>query len=332
MAKVIIGIHGLSNKPSKELLEKWWKQSIAEGLQNTYPDDAPDFKFELVYWADVIYEKPLDESVTDTNNSLFLSEPYEKGLSRRKHAATEKRKKVNKSVLQFFSHFLLNKDLSINYTYITDVIVHRYYRDLEAYYYRKKTIGKETTYIKGLIRKRLIRILKKYEKDEILLLAHSMGSIIAFDVLYSYGKDLNINTLLTFGSPLAFPVVIGKIAEEIKTGFPGLKKLKTPESVKSKWYNFSDLEDKVAMYDQLSHDFDKNSIGVKVVDFEVYNDYKTNKKKNPHKSFGYLRTEEIAKEVFEFISGAKPVLKKRLRFKVLRFLVDIKIKTKKNKE
>ncbi len=326
MAKVIIGIHGLSNKPPKELLEKWWKQAICEGLKNVYSDDATDCKFELVYWADILHEKPLDETITDTDNPLFIDEPYKKGLSRRKYAVTEKKKKVNKSVLHFFSHFLLNKDLSINYTYITDVIVHRYYKDLEAYYYKKKEIGKEETFIKDLIRKRLIRVLKKYKNDEILLLAHSMGSIIAFDVLYSFEKEFNIDTLVTFGSPLAFPVVIGKIAEEIKTEFPGLKKLKTPESVKSKWFNFSDIEDKVAIYDLLSSDFDKNSTGVKVVDFEVYNDYKANKERNPHKSFGYLRTVEIAKVIFEFISGTKPILKKRLRFKFLRFLIDIKIK------
>jgi len=331
MSKVIIGIHGLSNKPSKELLEKWWKQSIIEGLNNVFKDDTPDFKFELVYWTDVLYEEHLDENITNVNHTLHIDEPYKKGLSRRKHVATKKKKKINKSTLKFFSRFLLNKDLSINYSYITDIIVHRYYKDLEAYYYSKKIIGKENIYVKDLIRKRLIRVLKKYENDEILLLAHSMGSIIAFDVLYSFEKEFNINTLVTFGSPLAFPVVIGKIAEEIKTKFPGLKKLKTPESVKSKWFNFSDIEDKVAIYDQLSDDFDKNSIGIKVIDFEVYNDYQVNKKKNPHKSFGYLRTEEIAKVIFEFVSGAKPVLKKRLRFKFLRFLIDIKIKTKRKK-
>ncbi len=329
MAKVVISIHGLSNKPSKELLEKWWKQSIAEGLKNVYQDDTPDFKFELVYWADVLYEKPLDESITDENNPLFIDEPYLKGLSRRKYTATEKKEKVNKSILHFFSRFLLNKDLSINYSYITDVIVHKYYRDLEAYYYRKKEGVQADVYIKDLIRKRLIRVLKKYEHDEILLLAHSMGSIIAYDVLFAHSKEFNINTFVTFGSPLAFPVVLGKIAEEIKVEHADLQKLRTPESVKSKWFNFSDIDDKVAIYDQLANDFDENNLGVKVVDFEVYNDYRINKKRNAHKSFGYLRTEEIAKVIFEFVYGEKPELKKRFRFKFLKFLIDIKIKTKK---
>ena len=36
MAKVIIGIHGLGNKPPKDILEKWWKLSIEEGFKKMY--------------------------------------------------------------------------------------------------------------------------------------------------------------------------------------------------------------------------------------------------------------------------------------------------------
>ena len=31
--KVIIGIHGLANKPEKKYLEPWWKSAILEGLE-----------------------------------------------------------------------------------------------------------------------------------------------------------------------------------------------------------------------------------------------------------------------------------------------------------
>ena len=45
--KIIIGIHGLGNKPPKETLEKWWKQAIADGLKlNSYP--STEFNFELI--------------------------------------------------------------------------------------------------------------------------------------------------------------------------------------------------------------------------------------------------------------------------------------------
>jgi len=33
MANIIIGIHGLGNKPPKPLLEHWWKLAMIEGLK-----------------------------------------------------------------------------------------------------------------------------------------------------------------------------------------------------------------------------------------------------------------------------------------------------------
>lgn len=33
MARVIIGVHGLGNKPDPETLRSWWEQSMIEGLQ-----------------------------------------------------------------------------------------------------------------------------------------------------------------------------------------------------------------------------------------------------------------------------------------------------------
>ena len=33
MPDIIIGIHGLANKPNKKTLEDWWKKSILEGLK-----------------------------------------------------------------------------------------------------------------------------------------------------------------------------------------------------------------------------------------------------------------------------------------------------------
>ncbi len=33
MTKVIIGIHGLANKPMRETLADWWEKAIREGLE-----------------------------------------------------------------------------------------------------------------------------------------------------------------------------------------------------------------------------------------------------------------------------------------------------------
>jgi hypothetical protein len=59
--KIIIGIHGLHNKPPRKLLTKWWRKSIREGLLRDYSVFKP-FSFQMVYWSDVNYEKPQDST------------------------------------------------------------------------------------------------------------------------------------------------------------------------------------------------------------------------------------------------------------------------------
>ena len=62
MSKVIIGIHGLGNKPPKPLLKKWWKASIDEGLQKAGKTDLK-YQFEMVYWADILHKKPFQTDI-----------------------------------------------------------------------------------------------------------------------------------------------------------------------------------------------------------------------------------------------------------------------------
>ena len=69
MACVIIGIHGLGNKPPKKQLEHWWKLAMMEGLKtHGFHTKLPNF--ELVYWADILNERPLSESEKDKNINI----------------------------------------------------------------------------------------------------------------------------------------------------------------------------------------------------------------------------------------------------------------------
>ena len=75
MSKIIIGIHGLGNKPPKKILEKWWKAAIQEGLQAAgYPKQY--FKFELVYWAPVLHSIPLNPNETNPKSPFYIEFPY----------------------------------------------------------------------------------------------------------------------------------------------------------------------------------------------------------------------------------------------------------------
>jgi len=308
MAKVIIGIHGLGNKPPKETLEKWWKASLVEGLEK-HGKSVEIPHFELVYWADILYEKPLDSNITDEEDPFFLDEAYTAGALDFLPEENSLRQKVLDFVEEQLDKLFLNEDLTVNYSSITDLIIHRYFKDLDIYYLEECLDEKaEKCHARKLIRDRLVETIKKYEGDDIMLIGHSMGSIIAYDVLTFLIPDIDIHTFVTMGSPLGFPVVQGKIAAEWheKRLVPPI--LKTPPGVKKHWYNFADLKDKIALIYQLSKNYQSNWRKVKPIDFLVHNDYHNGTDYNPHKSFGYLRTKEFVRALKHFSKNRGSVI------------------------
>ena len=138
--------------------------------------------------------------------------------------------------------------------------------------------------------------------QRIMLIAHSMGSIIAYDVLREIGRtqpQFRVDHFVTIGSPLGLPHVKDKIWRENHL-------VRTP-SVVSKWTNFADRRDPVALDVHLSDDYGENIAGVKVRDDLVINGYAGKKKDgkdgkpNHHKSYGYLRAPEMSNAIRAFL-------------------------------
>lgn len=308
MANVIIGIHGLDNKPSKDLLEKWWKEAMLEGLKkNGFSTSIPEF--ELVYWADILYDHPLSES-TD-NPEYLLDEKYVEAPKVFEVESHSTRKKVVDFINRQLNQIFLNDDLSLNYSFITDTIVGKLFKDLDIYFNDDFPI--ENTNIpnaKELINQRLVQVLEQHKNDQIMLISHSMGSIIAYDVLNFRTSHIPINTFVTIGSPLGLPIIISKIAAEQMQ--KDVNHMCTPNVVTHHWYNFSDILDKVALNYNLNDDFSENSNAVKPIDFLVVNNYEINGIRNPHKSYGYLRTPEFSKVLNDFILSEKLTIKERI--------------------
>lgn len=303
MAKVIIAIHGLRNKPTKEILRKWAKMAIHEGQKLAHlAFELPEF--EIAYWADVLYDKPLSENEKDENSPYYIDEyytPAEKGKAIEKHIFIRRIKTIFKRIIYFV---FLNSQYKLRFSFISKSFIHSNFKDLEVYFTEDcEKKESEECKKKEEINNRLIQVLEKHKKDEIFLIAHSMGSIIAFDVLSFIQKHIDIHTFVTIGSPLGAPFVISKIAKLSNTENKGNIKLQTPESVSKYWYNFSDITDHIATDYKLADDFVSNSRGIKVKDQLVINTYKMNGKANPHKSFGYLRTPEFIKVLADFMNN-----------------------------
>jgi len=297
MAKVIIGIHGLGNKPAANLLQEWWWKSISEGLRNHTKSKHNNPIFKLVYWADVLYSHPTDANCTDPENQYYISEPYEPEILPTEIKDHSFRQKILDSISEDINKIFLNDDYSLNFSALNNLIIERYFSDLNAYY----SDNIKNKPIKEILRNRLKSVLLEHQNDEILLIAHSMGSIIAFDVLSLFSAEVQVDTFITIGSPLGLPVVVSKIANELKLKNRDTNKLSAPASIKKHWFNFSDLEDRVALNYKLDDDISESSNGVKIIDFLVHNTYVSNGQYNPHKAYGYLRTNEVATKIHQFI-------------------------------
>jgi hypothetical protein len=280
---LIVGIHGLKNKTVPETLEGWWKAAIKEGLVRNCGGQSFEIDLELVYWADLMYARPTSPNIQ--------AEPYviaggtgplpRAGLSARKIAAARIQGSVGKILEKILGAPVTNEA-------VRDAFKIRV-PDLVRY--------KEHQALQEATRNRLIEPLRAAHKAgrRIMLIAHSMGSIIAFEVLRDAGRTvpgLEVSHFVTVGSPLGLAEV-----EEVISG-----PMRVPECV-ARWSNFADPRDQVARWDTfLSENFEPSSRGVAIVDQLVINGYVSpTGKPNPHKIYGYLRAPEISDLIASFV-------------------------------
>ena len=256
----------------------------------------------MVYWSDVIYEKPEDPTIKDSKHPRYIDEPYVPMQSFQRPSKGSLGKKLFDKFETIIDGIFLSKNSFINFNYFADLVIRRKYKDLDIYY-KEDLLTDEVEHeslAREIIRQRLKSILLKNKGNKIMLIAHSMGSIIAYDVLFSLQEEVEIDTFVTIGSPLGLPMVISKFFDEHSIAYTSKTRRKTPDNIK-KWYNFADIDDGIAANDDLSDEFLPNKHGVLPIDKNIYNDYKNWATENAHKSFGYLRTPEMAKVVYEFL-------------------------------
>lgn len=276
MGYKIIGIHGLFNKPSKTEIEKGWKQAIIEGLEKNVESDLKDLNFEIVYWADLAYD--------EFDHEAELYRPAKDGdLIEYKNGWIDSIRTSAQAVLD--DTLDISKQL-FHIDYVADSILEKKAKDLHTYYSNNE--------FKNKTREILIKTILDNKDRKIILVAHSMGSIIAYDSLVRLSQensDIEIDYFITIGSPLGLPHVKYKINKEFNS-------LSTPENVQN-WKNFADKRDKVALDTHLSDDYKANIKNIKVIDDLVLNDWYG----NPHKSYGYLRTPEFSRHIVSIIEN-----------------------------
>lgn len=314
MSKLIIGIHGLANKPKKEELEDWWKKSIAEGLKKNCRYNK-DFEFSMVYWAGQLHLNHQHREKDYYFDDLYNDEPYyEAEPGALKDYDEGLLDMMITGALDVIGDILDRVGKSTAVSNLTDRIMDKVVRDLAFYYDKKQKIakpGKGTAVARDVLISILQNALRKHSNDEIMLIAHSMGTIISYDTLRDIGQSkdatdqkIRVPYFVTIGSPLGIPLVMRKIKSQ--RIYDKKDRLRTPTIVTKSWINFADRRDVVAVDAKLADDYKSNPSSVSVKDDLVHTDYvrpEGKKSPNPHKSYGYLRTPEVSKHIRAFLEA-----------------------------
>jgi hypothetical protein len=286
-ASIVIGIHGLANKPPFNDKIGYWREALIEGLKRNCGKTTDDLSFDFVYWADLRYQAPIAFA---GNPEPYYEDP---GTGPFPAYQASKWAEIINAATEIVGTEVNLLDMHTGVTSVGDFVLERELRDLAAYY--------NDAQFRETVRTRLRDKLKQHKGSRIMLIGHSMGSIIAYDVLRRLGRDdpqFRVDHFVTIGSPLGMPHVKYRIQQENDL-------VRTP-SIVGRWTNFADRRDVVAIDAKLGDDYEPNDQGVKVTDVPVINAYRSPLDRDPpnkpnyHKSYGYLRTPEMSSVVRAF--------------------------------
>jgi hypothetical protein len=306
---IIVGIHGLANKPKRTTEATWWETAIKEGLRKNCNIHIPDVAYHMVYWADLLYSTPLHDDTGFNFDPLYNDESYIEAApgALRKHDP-RMWDKVKAGVLGAMGTAMDAVGGNATLAQLSDLAFAKTLktlRDLAFYYDPHRTIrGRDghRRQARLVLMAELKNVLRPLKGQRMMLIAHSMGTIIAYDVLRDLGQeepDFAVAQLVTIGSPLGLPYVKERVQQE-RAARPGAP-VRTPTIVTERWVNYADRGDPVATDVHLADDYQANHRGIRVEDDLVHNDYVgLNGKPNPHKAYGYFRTPELSEHIRAF--------------------------------
>lgn len=289
---VVVYIPGLKPKPAPLLHREQLLRCLVGGVRRLDPEMAdrlsePD-AFELVSWTYDFYGEYSDigQDLPDIDAVIATESASEADIL----TATSWRRRFAISLFHVADYlpFLLPK-------LATDEIeVHL--RDYFRYVHDTRGRAEEA-------RAKLKRVLRQAADHQrpVLLLAHSMGSVISYDALWQLSREeesgVSVDLLVTSGSPLGQKIVQRHLLGKGERG-----ETRYPSNIGS-WINIAALGELTAIDRRLGNDFSAMTrLGLvrEIRDFEVFNYYRMRGVLNVHAEYGYLVNEVTARCVIEW--------------------------------
>lgn len=295
---VIIGVHGLATKPPARLLAEQWSRCLFENLRRCAPKvaDTTDFAafhenhFRMVYWANEI-----PDHLEDDEDWCFL---VEQSLDQYLATWREAPVHVPKGGLSQLGRKLLmgTVDVLSRALTIKDRVVESRFDEIRLY--------RQDQFIAQNVRRLLEAELRAAwaAGKQVILLTHSMGSFVAYDVLWELSHRTpkqnpppgRVALFVTLGSPLADSTIRDTL---LGNRYERASVRHYPTLVDA-WHNYSAAGDVVCHDSTLGDDFHVEMQALGALPSSAYaardyvNLYNAFKEPsghvNPHSIYGYL--------------------------------------------
>ncbi|MDT0631964.1 hypothetical protein [Rubrivirga litoralis] len=271
-------IHGIANKPPAGALHDLWLRGLSLGGLNLPGQGVTS---TMVYWADVLHAAPRDP-FAPTDESLSETElgegthgpeiPHEFDSAEERAFVEGLAAKLALADDEDAPAFV-PADPALERIPIPWLLKQRMMRVLlrDAHHYlfdAEHEPRPGTRYrVQTEIRRRTLDALQSAPASgPHVVVAHSLGSVIAYDVLQRVADAPAIDALLTLGSPLG----IDEVQDRLQPGWTRADGFPT-RTVRTRWVNVFDPIDLVCLLDpRLSNDFRRDGAAV-VEDLSVTN-------------------------------------------------------------
>lgn len=292
-APLILYIPGLLPKPAADVHRRELLRCLLASVRRIDAEVASDIEqsrhgFDIVSWTFDFYGeyRDVELDLPDIEAALEKLEPSEADIE---DAVNWRRRLVHSvyktgDLLPFLIPRLANERLEIHL------------RDMRRYATNENDIAEHV--------RRLLKVPLEAAAAAgrpVLLLAHSMGSVIAWDALWQMThrdhRDVPVDRWLTLGSPLG-----GNYVQERLLGFRDSGDERFPGNI-GRWENIAAVGELTALDRTLANDFrEMVELGLveDIVDHEIFSFYRSEGALNVHNEYGYLLHEATAGIVCEW--------------------------------
>lgn len=255
-------IHGIGNQPAPERMLTAWKRTLADGGDGV-DLDVYGVTSSAVYWADLMYSEPSDAS--EAHESMLFEGLTSGEVPPIDESYLESASGAERAFLEaMIDQYHLDADESLPVPNLDEVDVSRaheleavplpwfvkkplmriFLRDVHHYLFNVATTPRpeETYSVQDEIRDRFVAGLDSVDASPRVVIAHSLGTVISYDVMKRVGESVSIDTLITLGSPLGLSEIQDQLGPEHtkRDGYP--RKV-------ARWSNFADRLDPVCAAD-----------------------------------------------------------------------------------